>query len=315
MLKNILKGAFFMVVFVVAVGVTNGLFFTPELNHHGKTVAYRGGGSLVDYDRLEATGCTAISLLESGLHSVENTHEAVAASVAAGIDVIHLNVHRTKDDHLVVFHDWTLDCATDGSGPVHKMSFAELELLDAGYGYTFDNGRTFPFRGKGFKISKLNDFHALYPDHVFWLNLKNNDERSFITLYSYLLDIPSSSSSNTMVITSSRGMRWFESNAPEIRSASVGSVKSCGIDYLLVGWAGLMPDSCKNTTLLIPPSMAGYFWGFPTRLASRMQKHGTEVYLWSQHESIAQDYRGLAKEGVGIVTSDRSLINELHADR
>nr|WP_238536751.1 glycerophosphodiester phosphodiesterase family protein [Pseudoalteromonas flavipulchra] len=36
----------------------------------------------------------------------------MASSVAAGANVIHLNVHRTRDDQLVVFHDWTLDCAT-----------------------------------------------------------------------------------------------------------------------------------------------------------------------------------------------------------
>jgi len=315
MLKNIIKGAFFMLFLMVDVGVINGLFFAPELNLQGKVVAFRGGGSLIDSDRLKATDCTANSLLASGLHSVENTHQAVAASVAAGVDVIHLNVHRTKDDHLVVFHDWTLDCATNGSGSINSMNFAELELLDAGYGYTFDDGKTFPFRGKGFKISKLNDFHLLYPEQVFWLNLKNNDERSFKTLYSYLSNVSSSTLSNTMVITSLKGARWFEFNAPNVKVASVDSVKSCGIDYLLVGWAGLVPNSCKNTTLLIPPSMVKYFWGFPYRLAARMREHGTDVYLWLQHGSIEPGYRGLTKEGVGIVTSDISLINELQANK
>jgi glycerophosphoryl diester phosphodiesterase len=315
MLKIVIKVVLCSAFFMLVAGVVYTTFFAPELKGKGQVVAYRGGGSLVDYEKLGVTDCTAVSLKESGLFSVENTHEAVAKSVAAGVDIIHLNVHRTRDDHLVVFHDWTLDCATNGTGPVNKKSFAELELIDAGYGYTFDDGRSFPFRGKGFKISKLNDFHTLYPEHAFWLNLKNNDERSFNILHAYLTNLNSSLASNTMVITSSKGMQWFELNAPDVRVASVNSVKSCGIDYLLVGWAGLVPESCRNTTLFIPPSMAGYFWGFPERLASRLQKHGTEVYLWSQHNAIDATYRGIVNQGVGVITSDIDFVHELQANK
>jgi glycerophosphoryl diester phosphodiesterase len=68
---------------------------------------------------------------------------------------------------LGALHDWNLDCATNGRGSINSMNFAELALLDAGYGYTFDNGKTFPLRGKGFKISKLSDFHLLYPKKYF----------------------------------------------------------------------------------------------------------------------------------------------------
>lgn len=304
MVKKIITVAFCVLFLIAVLGVSNAMLFVPELKKEGQIVAYRGGGSLVDYDKLEITGCTAASLMKSGLHSVENTHQAVAASVAAGVDVIHLNVHRTRDNQLVVFHDWTLDCATNGTGPVNKRSFAELELIDAGYGYTPDGGTTFPFRGKGFKISKLSDFQALYPDQTFWLNLKSNDELSFNVLYTYLSTMPSLSRNNTMVITSSRGARWFEVNAPGVSVASVSSVKNCGIDYLLVGWAGMVPESCKNTTLFIPPSMAGYFWGFPEQLASRLQKHGTDVYLWSKHNAVDPDYKNLINKGVGVITSD-----------
>ena len=50
---------------------------------------------------------------------------------------------------MVAFHDWTVDCRTQGHGSVRKLSLAELKKLDAGYGYTPDGGKTHPLRGKG----------------------------------------------------------------------------------------------------------------------------------------------------------------------
>lgn len=311
MLKRIVKAVLIALSCITILGVLNAYIFVPELQRQGEIVAYRGGGSLVNYDKLGKTGCTAFSLKESSVNSVENTLEAVASSVAAGANVIHLNVHRTSDDQLVVFHDWTLDCATNGTGPVHKSSFEQLKSMDAGYGYTFDDGLTFPFRGKGFRISRLEEFYKQYPKHEFWLNLKNNDIRSFNTLYAYI----SEKNSNSVVITTSRGVEWFRSKDSSIRLASVDSVKRCGIDYLIVGWAGVVPDSCRNTILFMPPSMTKYFWGYPDRLASRLQKHGSDIYLWSKHESIAPYYAEVVASGIGVVTSDLDFIRATQANK
>ncbi len=311
MFKNIVKISLVTIVCAIILGVTNAYLLVPDLHQQGKVVSYRGGGSQVNYSKLDATGCTAISLSESGINTVENTLEAVAASVASGASVIHLNVHRTSDDKLVVFHDWTLDCATNATGPIHKLSTSDLEGVDAGYGYTFDGGATFPFRGKGFRISRLEEFYEQYPEHEFWLNLKNNDERSFNTLYTYL----SEKSSSTVVITSSKGIDWFRGKDSSIRLTSVNRVKQCGIDYLITGWAGVVPESCKNTILLVPHSMAKYFWGYPKRLASRLQEYGTEVYLWAKHEPIDPAYAKVAESGIGIVTSDIDLIRAVQAHK
>lgn len=309
--KKIIIAVILTIFTIVVLALSNALFFTPELKEQGKIVAFRGGGSLVDGNKLAATGCTAASLLGSGLRSVENTHQAVAASVAAGADVIHLNVQRTSDDQLIVFHDWTLDCATNGTGEVNQKSFSELQFIDAGYGYTSDGGKTFPFRDKGFKISLLSEFYALYPTHRFWLNLKNNDEHSFHLLNTYLSDVHLVLPDKTMVITTPKGVDWFKVNSATIKTSSIESVKRCGVAYFVIGWAGLVPDSCKNTLLLVPPSMVNYFWGFPTRFAARLQAEGTKVHLWYQHKPVAPRYKSVAKHGVGIVTSDIHFMNEI----
>jgi len=314
-MKKLISSTLFTILLVVFLGVSHAYFFVPDLEHQGESVAYRGGGSLVDYNKLNKTSCIAKSLLESEVTTIENTLEAVTSSLNAGADVIHLNVHRTLDDQLVVFHDWTLDCATNSGGPVNQALYQDLESVDAGFSYTFDGGRTFPFRGQGFKISRLDEFYSQFSEQKFWVNLKDNDEHSFDLFYSYLSSNPSIYSRTTMIITSSKGVSWFRRMDSSIRVISVGSVKDCGIDYLLVGWAGIVPESCNNTTLFIPPSKAKYFWGYPRRLASRLQEQGTDVYLWSKHHPIDPTLADVVVDGVGVVTSDVIFIKKAQANR
>ena len=62
----------------------------------------------------------------------ENTIAAFERAVELGADVIELDLHMSQGGELVVIHDDTLDRTTDGSGPVHQRSLAELMRLDAG---------------------------------------------------------------------------------------------------------------------------------------------------------------------------------------
>ncbi|MBI2902900.1 MAG: glycerophosphodiester phosphodiesterase, partial [Candidatus Methylomirabilis oxyfera] len=62
----------------------------------------------------------------------ENTMVAFEKAVELGADVIELDLHVSQDGELIVIHDYTLDRTTDGRGPVHQRSLAELTRLDAG---------------------------------------------------------------------------------------------------------------------------------------------------------------------------------------
>jgi glycerophosphoryl diester phosphodiesterase len=72
-------------------------------------------------------------------------------------DILELDVQPTRDGEAVVIHDDTLDRTTDGGGPVAGHSLAELRRLDAGYRFTPDGGRSYPFRGRGLEISTLGE--------------------------------------------------------------------------------------------------------------------------------------------------------------
>jgi glycerophosphoryl diester phosphodiesterase len=62
----------------------------------------------------------------------ENTLAAVRAAIAAGADMVEVDVTLTADGEVVVIHDDTLDRTTDGSGPVATHTLDQLLRLDAG---------------------------------------------------------------------------------------------------------------------------------------------------------------------------------------
>ncbi|QKW05238.1 glycerophosphodiester phosphodiesterase [Streptomyces sp. NA04227] len=64
----------------------------------------------------------------------ENTLRSFVAAERAGLDVIELDLHLSKDGALVVMHDAEVDRTTDGRGPIAERTLAELRLLDAGKG-------------------------------------------------------------------------------------------------------------------------------------------------------------------------------------
>ena len=65
----------------------------------------------------------------------ENTLAAFRAAIAAGADMIELDVTLSRDRQPVVIHDDTLDRTTDGHGPVADFTTAQLKTLDAGRWY------------------------------------------------------------------------------------------------------------------------------------------------------------------------------------
>ena len=64
----------------------------------------------------------------------ENTLRSIQKAIELGVDQVEIDVHLTRDKHLVVIHDTTVDRTTDGSGAVADMTLAEIKQLDAGKG-------------------------------------------------------------------------------------------------------------------------------------------------------------------------------------
>ena len=61
-------------------------------------------------------------------YAPENTFAAFDLAKKMGVKDIELDVHFTKDDHIVVIHDERVDRTTDGSGHVREMSLAKIRF-------------------------------------------------------------------------------------------------------------------------------------------------------------------------------------------
>jgi glycerophosphoryl diester phosphodiesterase len=62
----------------------------------------------------------------------ENTMAAFNKAIELGADLLEMDIRETKDGHLVIMHDETVDRTTDGTGMVTDLTLAEIRKLDAG---------------------------------------------------------------------------------------------------------------------------------------------------------------------------------------
>ena len=65
-------------------------------------------------------------------YAPENTFAAYDKALAMGVNHVELDVQLTRDGHIVVIHDDTVDRTTNANGRVADFTLAELRALDAG---------------------------------------------------------------------------------------------------------------------------------------------------------------------------------------
>ena len=94
----------------------------------------------------------------------ENTLAAFEVARSLGYRYLETDIHLTRDGVLVAFHDDHLDRVTDRSGAIAQLGIAEVEAADAGHAFSPDGGRTFPFRGCGVRVPRLEEILARWPD-------------------------------------------------------------------------------------------------------------------------------------------------------
>ena len=227
-----------------------------------------------------AHGCAAACIAPPTHGLIENTIPSMKAAFGAGADVVELDVHPTTDGELAVFHDWRLECQTNGTGVTRDQSMAYLKTLDVGYGYTADGGKSFPLRGTGVgSMPSLSEVLDAFPDRRFLINIKSNDPVEGDVLARALQARSPSQRRLLMVYGGDRPTARVLAQVPEVRGLTRASVKSCAIRYAIVGWTGYVPDVCRHTLLILPENGAKLLWGWPHRFIERMRSVGTDVFV------------------------------------
>jgi len=338
-----------MLVSMKKIGIFLALVFVNISAHAFEVVAHRGVYQTYGREGLDNETCTATRIQNTGHTYLENTTASIRKAFELGATMVEFDIHPTtegegKEDQMVVFHDWTLDCRTEArcsdgckcennTCVTHLQPLAYLKSLDLGYGYTYDGGKTFPFRGhyKGQMptLEEVLDLLLEFPDKKLTLNQKDKFKRTtdiFLRIVSkYPLDV--------------RRRIYFEYydfdqqkfKDLEIQEAiyqSAGPVKPCLKKYLLYGWTGVYPKECSNTKFFIPlheslgrlsKALDSYkvvdvLWGWPKKFIERAHEHGTKVYI-SQVESREDLEKVLPLPIDGIMTDKIEVIGPLLTER
>lgn len=269
-----------LILLTTFISLNNTNIFTTRKPGKPILLAHRGIAQRFDTKDLHNDTCTAARMLPPTHGYLENTLPSMQAAFAAGADIVEIDVHPTTDGQFAVFHDWTLDCRTEGKGVTREHSMAEMKHLDIGYGYTADNGKTFPFRGKGIgMMPTLDEVLATFPEQSFIINVESRDIEEGNKLGAVLSRLPPKRRSEIIVYGGDEPITEVRLILPEMKTISKASLKKCLIRYIGYGWTGIVPQSCENMAILVPSNIAPWLWGWPNRFLNRMDTAGSTVFL------------------------------------
>ncbi|MNJ30938.1 putative glycerophosphoryl diester phosphodiesterase 1 [compost metagenome] len=312
-LKKGLKRIFiFLLILSAFIYLNNSSLFTKDRSGAPFLLAHRGLGQTFSMEGIEGDTCTATRIFKPEHPYLENTIPSMEAAFDAGADLVELDIKPTKDGQFAVFHDWTLECRTNVQGMVSDYTMAELKEIDIGYGYTADQGETYPFRGKGVGLMpSLDEVLAYFPSGTFLIHIKSNDAAEGRQLAQYLADLPEARLEQMTVYGGDAPIAALQEELPGLRVMSKATLKSCLLSYEGSGWSGYIPSACKNTQLHIPERFAPWLWGWPNKFLNRMDSVNTRVIIvagsgeWSEGFDTVEDLTRLPKGYTGGIWTNR----------
>lgn len=232
----------------------------------------------------------------------ENTLEAFERAIELNVDVIETDVHLTRDGHLIIWHDATLERNTDGQGRIEQYTLEELKRLDAGYTFSRDGGLSFPYRGKGVRMITLSEALEACPSQRFNVDLKSKDPaivRSFT-------DVVGAHQAHDRVLCASfhlSHLKQVRRSHPEILT----SVTTLEVLPLLAAHSlHLLPRTLKTEkerTLVFQVPVRQ--WGIEVitpRFIKEFHARGAVIMVWTINEESEMDR--LFDMGVDTIMSD-----------
>lgn len=263
-------------------------------------IAHRGVHQTFHSEGLTNETCTAQRIDPPRHAYLENTLPSMQAAFDVGAQMIEIDVHRTVDGEIAVFHDWRVECRTEGEGETRRHTLAQLQALDIGYGYTADGGQSFPFRGQGVgSMPSLREVLRAFPQQRFMLDQKDRSQLTTDTLIAVL------QSEHALERACLSGT--IEQNAAF--HAAVGAqactipgrdgIKRCLMDYLKTGWSGGLPTTCVGQRLTLPDWNTMYLlWGWPGTFIERIRASGGSVHIYTNDPARLPALRAMGIDGI-----------------
>jgi len=240
----------------------------------------------------------------------ENTLYTYQLAVDLGVDVLEMDLHRTKDGQFVVLHDSTVDRTTNGTGPVAQFTLAELKKLDAAYKWSPGSGKEFPLRGRGLSVPALSEVFKAFPRMRMNIEIKEPDPTELQALCSLIHEY--GMSRNVMIASFDSGtLKKFRSTCPGI-ATSAGASEAM-LFYALQKMRLESVYSPAALALQVPQSY-GDLQVVTKRFVEAAHARNLKVHVWTVNR--VDDMKSLIQLGVdGIMTDYPRRLLELTTNK
>ncbi|HMB19974.1 MAG TPA: glycerophosphodiester phosphodiesterase [Spirochaetota bacterium] len=236
-----------------------------------------------------------------------NTMPSFKRAEELDVDVINTEVYLSADGIPVIIQDENLEEISDGKGRVTEYTLEDLQQLDTGYHFTIDDGKTYPFRGKGLTFLSLEQLLTEFPHQHFIMDIMDNNPQ----LVDRFLDSISRCDAEDRVCAASRyasAMKRIRKKNPNLATSfSLWGV--LGFYFLFRSGILAMKQHFKGDVLQIPEYIG------PSHLANgglvrAAHDRGIKVYVWTVND---RQYirRLLDIEVDGIITDNPELLKSL----
>lgn len=275
--KLILLVILTMIVIIVA---NNCVFWGKHIAATPELLAHRGLAQTFDIEKVKWNTNTAKIIHKPAHEYLENTIPSMQAAFEYGADIVEFDIRVTKDKQLAVFHDFLLEYRTEKAGKVSDYSMRELKQLDVGYGYTFDNGKTYPFRGKGKGLMPaIDEVFKIFKGKKFLIHIRDEGPEIGRLLLQKLETMNEVELNNISIYGNDEAIKLIKAKYPKIPALSKKLMIKALMDYELVGWLGIIPESMKYMEIHLPVKYARFLWGWPLIFQDRVKKANSRFVL------------------------------------
>jgi glycerophosphoryl diester phosphodiesterase len=228
----------------------------------------------------------------------ENTLPAFTAARDVGAPYIELDVHMTRDGHVVVVHDDNLKRVGGADGLIREMRWAEVSRVDAAHNFTPPSADgEFSFRGHGIRVPELAEVFAACPNQRFIVEIK----QTIPSLIDQLIGIIDRAGMRQRVLAASEHQApidEFRAAAPDIPTNFPTAEVAAFLMSLPPGAPPFVP---RGEALQIPPEHESWKMVTPETVAAA-HRIGVEMHVWTINEEA--EMRALLALGVdGIITN------------
>lgn len=243
----------------------------------------------------------------------ENTLPSFKRALEDGAPFVELDVQSSKDGEVVIIHDATVQRTTNGRGRVNRHSLKELKALDAGYWFTTDSGKSYPYRGQNIEIPTLKELFSTLPQAGAIVEIK----QARPSIVNKVIEIVRRAGNEELVLLATENDQIMNEIRRELQISelSIATGFSYGEVAAFMGWlaGGKTSDYLPSgQAFQIPCEYSGMT--LVNELTLRAARDlGLEMFVWTVNET--EQMKWLLKLGVdGIITDYPARLRDLVAE-